>query len=51
MNKALFSSASDEWETPQALFDELNKEFHFTLDVCATEKNRKCAVSEYDRYI
>lgn len=38
MNRALFSSASDEWETPQDFFDELNKEFHFTLDVCATEK-------------
>lgn len=37
-----FSSASDEWETPQAFFDELDKEFGFGLDVCATEDNRKC---------
>lgn len=43
MNRALFTSASDEWETPQDFYDELNKEFHFTLDVCATEKNSKCA--------
>jgi phage N-6-adenine-methyltransferase len=43
MNTAVhFSSASDEWETPQWLFDELNKEFGFTLDVCATHENRKC---------
>lgn len=42
MNKVLFSSKSDEWETPQDLFDELNKEFNFTLDVCATEINAKC---------
>ena len=43
--KALFSSRSDEWETPQGIFDELDKEFHFTLDACATDQNRKC-----DRY-
>lgn len=38
---ALFSSNSDEWATPQDLFDELNKEFGFTLDACATEENHK----------
>lgn len=42
MNKALFSSKTDEWETPQQIFDELNKEFHFTLDPCATDENHKC---------
>lgn len=42
ISKALFSSNSDEWATPQALFDELNEEFHFTLDVCATAENTKC---------
>lgn len=31
-----------EWETPQKLFDELNDEFGFTLDVCATSENAKC---------
>lgn len=31
-----------EWETPQALFDKLDAEFHFTLDPCATSKNAKC---------
>jgi hypothetical protein len=30
--KALFSKASDEWETPQWLFDSLYEEFHFHLD-------------------
>ena len=30
------------WETPQKLFDELNSEFHFTLDVCALASNAKC---------
>ena len=27
----LYSSKSDEWSTPKALFDELNEEFGFTL--------------------
>ena len=40
--KAMFSSKTDEWETPKELFDKLNKEFHFTLDVCATAENAKC---------
>lgn len=42
INKALFTSNTPEWETPQDFFDELNKEFKFKLDVCATPKNRKC---------
>ena len=37
-----FSSKSDLWETPQWLFDKLNKEHNFTLDVCATKENAKC---------
>jgi len=36
------SSKSDEWETPKDLFDELNKEFNFTLDPCCTKENAKC---------
>lgn len=38
-----FSSKSEEWATPQKVFDELNEEFHFTLDPCATAENAKCA--------
>lgn len=38
-----FSSASDDWATPQGFFDDLNAEFGFTLDVCATDENAKCA--------
>ena len=41
MNSVVFSSASEEWETPQELFDKLNNEFHFTLDVCAKKENAK----------
>lgn len=40
--KGLFSSHSTEWTTPQWLFDELNEEFNFTVDLCATKENRKC---------
>lgn len=39
--KVMFSSKSDEWETPQDLFDKLDEEFHFSLDVCADENNYK----------
>jgi phage N-6-adenine-methyltransferase len=38
-----FSSASCEWETPQSLFDELDRIFGgSTLDPCATSENAKC---------
>ena len=37
-----FSSKSNEWETPKELYNELNKEFDFTLDPCATHQNAKC---------
>ena len=42
LNKSLFSSNTDEWATPQNRFDELNNEFKFTLDPCATPENAKC---------
>ena len=38
----MFSSKTDEWETPQDFFDELDREFNFTLDPCATPQNAKC---------
>jgi len=37
----MWSSKTEEWETPQHVFDSLNSEFHFTLDVCATHENTK----------
>ena len=42
VSKTLFSSKSDEWTTPQELYDTLNKEFNFNLDPCATKENHKC---------
>ena len=41
---ALLTSNSDEWSTPQDIFDELDAEFDFDLDPCATDENHKCLV-------
>lgn len=38
----MFSSKTDLWSTPQDFFDKLNREFRFTLDVCALPENSKC---------
>lgn len=45
LTEGLMSSNRDDWATPQAFFDKLNKEFDFTLDPCASEITHKC-----DRY-
>ena len=42
MSNVHFSSKTDMWSTPQDLFDSLNTEHGFTLDVCATPDNAKC---------
>lgn len=42
IHASLYSSRSEEWPTPQSFFDDLNTEFRFTLDPCATRKNTKC---------
>jgi len=39
----LFTSKTGEWETPQDLFEKLNRIYHFNLDPCSTELNHKCA--------
>lgn len=40
----MFTSVTGDWETPQALFDRLDKilGFNFTLDACADKSNTKC---------
>lgn len=35
------ASLSQEYETPDPLFDQLNNEFHFMIDICASESNHK----------
>jgi phage N-6-adenine-methyltransferase len=42
INSSLYTSNTDEWETPKAFFDKLDTEFHFTLDVAASNDNHKC---------
>ena len=40
--EVFYSSKTDLWETPQHLFEELNKEFCFDTDACALPENAKC---------
>lgn len=35
----------DEWQSPQWLFDKLNRQYDFTFDCCAEEENGKCETS------
>jgi site-specific DNA-methyltransferase (adenine-specific) len=39
----MFSSATDQWPTPQAFFDLWAARFVFDLDVCADADNAKCS--------
>lgn len=43
MNDGLYSSDRQDWATPQAFFDLVDKEFRFTLDAAASDDNAKCA--------
>jgi phage N-6-adenine-methyltransferase len=40
--KTLLSSQDMTWETPKDFFDNIDNEFHFTLDPCATPETAKC---------
>lgn len=42
ITSGLMSSLTDNWPTPAYVFDKLDEEFHFTLDVCADDLNHKC---------
>jgi site-specific DNA-methyltransferase (adenine-specific) len=42
ISPSLYSCRTDDWPTPQAFFDQLNREFKFTLDPCASAENAKC---------
>lgn len=44
INKGLMSSNTDEWATPIKFYEELNDEFQFNLDPCATIENHKCSM-------
>jgi phage N-6-adenine-methyltransferase len=40
----MFTSDDERWGTPQPLFDVLNSEFHFTIDLAALPSNAKCSL-------
>jgi phage N-6-adenine-methyltransferase len=42
LQKAMVSSKSNEWATPNEFYNLLDKEFNFTLDPCSTHENHKC---------
>lgn len=42
IDKNSFKSKSEEYETPNEIFEPLQKEFDLQLDVCATKENAKC---------
>jgi phage N-6-adenine-methyltransferase len=39
-----FDSNNNEWETTQSLFDILNSEFKFTIDIAASQSNAKLPI-------
>ena len=40
--EVMFSSATDEWATPQDFFDKYDAVYHFNLDPACTHANAKC---------
>lgn len=38
----MFTSKTDEWATPKEFFKELDRQYHFTVDVCADRTNARC---------
>lgn len=42
INAGMMSSDLHDWATPEAFFDDVNAEFGFTLDACASDWNAKC---------
>lgn len=45
---AVFSSDKDDWETPPDLFEALDAEFGFSVDVCASAHNSKVPINFFD---
>ena len=43
LNASLYSTGKIDWETPQWLYRALDVEFGFTVDVCSSPGNTKCA--------
>lgn len=48
MRSGMFTSLSGEWETPQELYDLLDRDFRFDMDAAATRENTKAPVCPRD---
>lgn len=46
MNKGLYTSADGHWGTPRAVFEHLDREFHFDLDPCPGETPLKAGLRQ-----
>ena len=44
LTSGIFTSRTDEWQTPKKVFNALNKEFNFVVDAAATKENAKCTI-------
>lgn len=44
MNRALFSRNQQTWRTPEDVYAELDREFHFTLDPCPARHPREAGL-------
>ena len=42
INRGLFTSNKEDWETPSAFFNSLNEKYHFKWDLAASSDNAKC---------
>lgn len=40
--KIMFSSDKQDWRTPNYLFEDLNREFNFSLDAASSDENCRC---------
>jgi hypothetical protein len=48
MNRSLFSSVSDRWATPKAVYDALDAEFGFNFDPCPLDANHDSLSQLFD---
>jgi phage N-6-adenine-methyltransferase len=44
LSNGLFTSRTEEWETPLYVFKAIDMEFRFQVDVCASLENTKCKI-------
>ena len=42
VDQSWFNAKSIEYETPDSIFEPLNRDFKFTVDVAANSENTKC---------